>query len=191
MLCLLIWKNKTNIKTDKKTKTKPRMAPKGQSKIQLIEAVCRECQVERVGCGATEIVYCHWGSYILIKVKEAPDALQKLQHSQKEAIQWITVSIRGKKKRKKPTKKVGKMCPWLHLGVCVFCDCLFLAVHHFAASLLNENWKLKCEIPHVFSQTGLCGSHACSSGALHWCVCMCVCVYVQRRCTGWSGCFFL
>lgn len=68
---------------------------------------------------------------------------------------------------------------------------LFLAIHHFAASLLNENWKRKCEIPHVFSQFGLCGSHACSSGALHWCVCMCVCVYVQRRCTGWSGFFSL
>lgn len=68
---------------------------------------------------------------------------------------------------------MGKTYPWLHLGVCVFCDRLFLATHHFAASLLYENWKQKCKIPHVFSQFGLCGSHACSSGALRWRVCVC------------------
>lgn len=72
------------------------------------------------------------------------------------------------------------MYPWLRLGVCVFCDCLFLAIHHFAASSLNENWKQKCEISHVFSPFGLCGSHACSSGALHWCVCMWACVMCRE-----------
>lgn len=69
------------------------------------------------------------------------------------------------------------MYPWLRLGVCVFCDCL---IHHFAASLLNENWKQKCEIPYVFSPFGLCGSHACFSGALHWCVCMWACVMCRE-----------
>lgn len=38
----------------------------------------------------------------------------------------------------------------------------------------------KCEIPHVFSPCGLCGSHACSSGALHWCVCMWACVMCRE-----------
>lgn len=150
------------------------MALKRQSQIQLPKGFRRESQADMVGCGINEM--------------DCPLPLRFLCSH----IGWISTicssktSAQPERNYQMNSKVYQKMKKWekcIHgcIWVCV-CSvtCLFLAVHHFAASLLNENWKHKCEIPHIFSPFGLCGSHACFSGALHWCVCMWVCVMCRE-----------
>lgn len=114
------------------------------------------------------IVHGHWGSYTLIMVKEAPDALQKLQHSQKETIRWIT-AFEEKNVKNLPMVAFECMCvlwPFIsyHVSFCCFiakwefniemrdCPCLFTV------------WALWFPCLFFWSSPSVC---VCA------CVCMC------------------